>query len=99
MYNTILVPLDGSKRAEAILPHVEELAQRCDAKVIFLHVVEPFPFIAGPGAAIMALHQQGLERLTGQAESYLAALLRRVPRERYRGPDTRRLRSRRARDH
>ena len=24
MYKTILVPLDGSKRAEAILPHVEE---------------------------------------------------------------------------
>jgi nucleotide-binding universal stress UspA family protein len=28
MYKTILVPLDGSKRAEAILPHVEELARR-----------------------------------------------------------------------
>jgi nucleotide-binding universal stress UspA family protein len=28
MYNTILVPLDGSKRAEAILPHVEDLAGR-----------------------------------------------------------------------
>ena len=74
MYNTILVPLDGSKRAERILPHVEELAQRYDAKVIFLQVVEPFPIIAGPGAAIMTLHQQGLERLTRQAESYLAVL-------------------------
>lgn len=28
MYTTILVPLDGSKRAERILPYVEELA-RC----------------------------------------------------------------------
>jgi nucleotide-binding universal stress UspA family protein len=26
MYHKILVPLDGSKRAERILPHVEELA-------------------------------------------------------------------------
>ena len=25
MYKTILVPLDGSKRAEAILPHVKNL--------------------------------------------------------------------------
>ncbi len=74
MYNTILVPLDGSKRAEAILHHVEELAQRYDAKVIFLQVVEPPPIIAGPGAAIMALDQLGLERWTKQAESYLAAL-------------------------
>ena len=41
MYKTILVPLDGSKRAEAILGHVEELAQRYAARVIFLQVVEP----------------------------------------------------------
>jgi len=40
MYKTILVPLDGSKRAEAILPHVEELAQRYGAKIIFLQIVE-----------------------------------------------------------
>jgi nucleotide-binding universal stress UspA family protein len=44
MYNTILVPLDGSERAEAILPHVEALAQRCSAKVIFIQVAEPPPY-------------------------------------------------------
>ena len=38
MYHKILVPLDGSKRAEKILPHVEELARRYKAKVIFLQV-------------------------------------------------------------
>ena len=42
MYKTILVPLDGSQRAEAVLPHVESLAQRNKAKVIFLEVVAPF---------------------------------------------------------
>jgi nucleotide-binding universal stress UspA family protein len=41
MYKKILVPLDGSKRAEAILPYVEELAQCAKAKVIFLQVIEP----------------------------------------------------------
>jgi nucleotide-binding universal stress UspA family protein len=41
MYHTILVPLDGSKRAEVILPHVESLALHYGAKVIFLGVVEP----------------------------------------------------------
>lgn len=40
MYKTILVPLDGSKKAEAVLPHVEEIAQRFSAKVVFLQVVE-----------------------------------------------------------
>jgi len=40
MYNKILVPLDGSKRAEAIMPHVEEMADRYKAEVIFLRVEE-----------------------------------------------------------
>ncbi|HSO20169.1 MAG TPA: universal stress protein [Desulfosarcina sp.] len=38
MYQTILVPLDGSPRAEAILPHVEQLALRYGARVLLLHV-------------------------------------------------------------
>lgn len=40
MYKTILVPLDGSDVAEAILPHVEELARLCGAVVTFLNVIE-----------------------------------------------------------
>ena len=39
MYKTILVPLDGSKRAENILKHVEQLAFSYGAKVIFLQVL------------------------------------------------------------
>jgi nucleotide-binding universal stress UspA family protein len=41
MYQTILVPLDGSLRAERILPHVENLSKRFKSKVFFLQVVEP----------------------------------------------------------
>ena len=41
MYAKLLVPLDGSERAEAILPHVESLAKRYRAEVIFLFVEEP----------------------------------------------------------
>ncbi len=41
MYQTLLVPLDGSPRAESILPHVENLAVQFKSKVIFLQVVEP----------------------------------------------------------
>lgn len=40
-YNTILVPLDGSERAESIIPHVENLAHYEDAHVVFARVVEP----------------------------------------------------------
>ncbi|NJN97237.1 MAG: universal stress protein [Anaerolineales bacterium] len=45
MYNTILVPLDGSQRAEAILPHVENLALCHSSKVVLLQVVEPKPLM------------------------------------------------------
>jgi nucleotide-binding universal stress UspA family protein len=39
MYQTLLVPLDGSPRAENILPHVENLAMQFKSKVYFLQVV------------------------------------------------------------
>jgi nucleotide-binding universal stress UspA family protein len=45
MYKTILVPLDGSARAEYILPHVENLAINYKAKVILLQVMEPLQIV------------------------------------------------------
>ncbi len=71
MYHTILVPLDGSNRAEAILPHVEDLAQRYDAKVIFLRVLEPIHAVVGPDGAQITMDQLELERRTNEAEAYL----------------------------
>ncbi len=41
MYQNILVPLDGSKLAECVLPHVEVLVRATQAKVTFVRVVEP----------------------------------------------------------
>ena len=73
MYKTIMVPLDGSKRAEAILRHVEEVAQHYEAKVIFLHVMEP-SLIMGTEGAQMKLFQQELKGREKQIESYLNAL-------------------------
>ena len=44
MYKKMLVPLDGSKLAECILPHVKKIAKGCSVEeVILLYVVEPFP--------------------------------------------------------
>lgn len=40
MYRKILVPLDGSPRAEAILTHVESLAMSLHAAVVLLYVDE-----------------------------------------------------------
>lgn len=38
MYKKILVPLDGSQLAEAVLPHVEALARSENAEIIILRV-------------------------------------------------------------
>ena len=38
MYQRILVPLDGSKMSEAILPHVEKLARALNVEIVLLHV-------------------------------------------------------------
>jgi nucleotide-binding universal stress UspA family protein len=73
MYKTILVPLDGSKRAERILPHVEHLAHCFSAKVVLLRVVKP-PNIVGYDETEIQLFRQDLKQLTKQAESYVSAL-------------------------
>lgn len=54
MYQTILVPLDGSVRAERILPHVEALALRFKSRVLFLQVLNPLQ------VANLSLHVSGI---------------------------------------
>lgn len=46
MYKTILVPLDGSEVAEAILPYVKEMAKLFGSTVILLQVME-LPHLIG----------------------------------------------------
>jgi len=74
MYKTILVPLDGSKRAEAILPHVEELALRFGAKVIFLRIEEDVMMLGYDEAVDLSAYQQNRDQRKKDAESYLAGL-------------------------
>lgn len=71
MYKTILVPLDGSERAEAIMPHVQDLARRYEAGVILLQVVEPMRLIIGPHETLPDWNPGLLELLAKDAETYL----------------------------
>ncbi len=74
MYQTVLVPLDGSKRAEAILPHVEQLARRYESQVVLLQVIElvsSAPYALG---ASFDLSQDTLSRWVADAEGYLAGV-------------------------
>ena len=74
MYQTIVVPLDGSKRAEAILPYVEELAQRFQSRVVFLRVVSPTFTLQGPEGLFTEGMIEEIRREVEGACLYLAGI-------------------------
>ena len=55
MYNKIMVPLDGSKLAESVLPQVETIATGCQvSKVVFVRAVEPLVLPVGEAHIVMS---------------------------------------------
>jgi nucleotide-binding universal stress UspA family protein len=72
MYSNILVPLDGSARAERILPFVEALAMQFGSRITLLQVVEPNIAMVSPYdiAPYNALEED--QRHVAEAREYLA---------------------------
>ena len=68
MFKSILVPLDGSHLAESALPAAASLAEKLNAPVTLLHVIEQ-------NAPEAVHHERHLTR-TEEAESYLADLVK-----------------------
>jgi len=81
MYRRILIPLDGSKRAERVLPHVMHLARGGDTDVLLLHVVEPpvlpttvvAPTVPSAGPTLMTL-EDAMKQAQDDASQYLDAV-------------------------
>jgi nucleotide-binding universal stress UspA family protein len=71
MFERILIPLDGSARAEAILGQVGRILHREDSELLFLRVIEP-PLVVDPKAQDLAL-----ERQREDAQTYIHDLARR----------------------
>jgi nucleotide-binding universal stress UspA family protein len=76
MYNTILVPLDRSKRAEAILQHVENLALKYKAKVIFMKVIDVPPLEIGYSRKSLEQYRKDLDVQEKRDGEYLADMQR-----------------------
>ena len=74
MYKKILVPLDGSKRAEAILPHVKNLALRFKAKIIFFIVIEPRHFIEHDEISYASTYEEKRNHQIKETKSYLDSI-------------------------
>lgn len=75
MYKTILVPLDGSPRAEAIMPHVEAMAIAFKTKVIFLEVIEPAVAAVPPYDYVTVVDEDKLNEEVDKADTYLSNLV------------------------
>ncbi len=72
MFRKILVPLDGSKIAEAVIPFAREIAARSDAELLFVTVVQQVSVWDA------ALSLQVLKRESEIAADYLATVERDV---------------------
>jgi nucleotide-binding universal stress UspA family protein len=78
MYQKILVPLDGSKLAERVLPHVKAIASGYGTgQVILLRVVEPLPAGIPPAIDFEVVGKAGVKA----AERYLARIKARLSKE------------------
>jgi nucleotide-binding universal stress UspA family protein len=75
MYKKILVPLDGSARAERILPHVEGLANAA-CEVRLLQVVEPI--IQVNSVDLFVPHGEGFTTAMKNAQTYVDSVVQRM---------------------
>lgn len=76
-YERILVPLDGSRRAEGILPLVQRLLEAYEhqLEIILVHVVQkPIPFRNPPSVEDITLVDEIVQRNTQEATEYLDQL-------------------------
>jgi nucleotide-binding universal stress UspA family protein len=76
MYTKILVPLDGSVRAEKILAHVEDLALKYGARVSVMQVVEPIVTVSS--ADVFIPETDSFAAKMENAQIYLNAVKQRL---------------------
>ncbi len=80
MYKHIMVPLDGSKLAECVLPHVEAIA-KCGGTqdVTLVRVVEPFRAAAGAEVTFDETYLKKYEAESMKyAENYLDSVAKKI---------------------
>lgn len=72
-FNKVLVPLDGSKASEVVIPHVSELASKLKTEVVLFQVVAPSYFVyAIPGEAVLQPHSpEDLQNMIEHSKFYL----------------------------
>ena len=92
MFSKILVPLDGSKRAETILPYVQRLALQNKSTVVLLQVLEPSAALVTPYDMVPYYDAGAMEQRTQEATGYLAGLCGEISAEGTHGQESHRTR-------
>jgi nucleotide-binding universal stress UspA family protein len=79
-YQRILVPMDGTQRAEYILPAAATLARAHDAQIVLTHIVQKpaIPRRTPPSREDVELADQLVERNQAEATQYLDQLRSRI---------------------
>ncbi|MBI4267520.1 MAG: universal stress protein [Chloroflexi bacterium] len=82
MYQKIVVPLDGSKLAESVFPHLEAVARGCSTEEVVLVSVTEHITGTVPTDYLVAEHittiPVSIGKKQGQAQRYLARIARRL---------------------
>ncbi len=82
MYKKILVPLDGSHRAEAILTHAQQMAAHFNSEIIFLQVLELSHMVNLPKTdeetyqALPRISEQEMRDRVIEAQRYLSDMVK-----------------------
>ena len=74
MFKRILLPLDSSKLAECVLPHLVAIARICEPEVLLMRVSEPF----GVTARLRMIDPVDWQIRKAEAESYLSGVAARL---------------------
>jgi nucleotide-binding universal stress UspA family protein len=78
-YQRILVPLDGSRRAESVLPIIQKLIEADNLEIILAHIVyNPVLFRQPPTPEDMALVDEFVQRNWREATDYLDQICERL---------------------
>jgi len=78
MFKRIIVPLDGSTRAERAIPIAARIADACEASIILLRIVtEPFE-VGSQVISLSGFSSTSLDNDINIAKNYLAAIARRA---------------------
>lgn len=72
MYKRVLIPVDGSETAEAILPFILEIAGPLDIDIVLLRVIPPAPPVVLEASPYVEIVDGAAQR--EEADAYLSGL-------------------------